>query len=409
MAASGEQFSSSGQFDERGPQSKEETMDLDIFAKPKGPGDDATVEDIFQHDPVADSQAVWQETQDAAAAAAEAAKAVETPDQAALAAQAAQAQADVDDLFNPAINPPEPTPGSAPVQQVQAPVVPAVPGAAPVVPQVPGVPTAPDELALLRAQNQALQNQMAQFLQAPPQVPQAQPVPQPAAATYAQQQVGVSSPGHELPGVVAPAVPEPLPNYNYNIAPELVSAIQSEDPGMAARGLSALVAEVANAVHTQVRQEYRGYVQQQVPQLATNAVQHQQGLVEARKSLREDFFGTYPQFGEAQKTNPLDPVIQSVTGEVMRDLGFREWNDVVKNTVAYRLHTMFNGGQQVAPVQGGGIPVIPGVPTLSPAQAALAAPGTRAGGGREANPALKEHYEVADLFFGGGDHPTGSF
>ena len=380
MATANPELTSSGEFSDGTPESEEGAIDFDLFAKPAGLPDDASAEDVLRYDPVEDSEnqlaeLIKSDAAERAKTLAEREKVIEQERE----FQATKTEGTETPTQEPVQSTPE-TPEGKSAKETPAPT--------------PVVPQAPSEVELLRAQlaQQATQMQglvaQMQALQAQPQQPQQQP--------------------YQQPGVAAqrPQVQEdPLPNYQYNMAPQLVEAIRSEDPQQTAAGLSALVSEVATAVHTQLRNEYREWVPKQAQEIAQTTYRQQTTNQSERARIRGEFFGTYPQFGQADRNNDLDPLIQQVTASVLAETNL-PWGDVVKNTVAARLNTILTGAQVVQPgtVRGHVAPV------QNPAQAAMQAPGTRAGGPRDGNQRMRD--DIADTLFGfsgNGDHPTGSF
>lgn len=106
--------------------------------------------------------------------------------------------------------------------------------------------------------------------------------------------------------------PEPeapkAPKYSPQIPPQLMQALEHEDPGVRQQGMAALIGGAMNRIYEDLTKEFSeklklelAEVRKQVPQ----DIQAQQELERKREELRTDFYGSFPEFGTTPKLRML--------------------------------------------------------------------------------------------------------
>lgn len=196
--------------------------------------------------------------------------------------------------------------GGGPTQAPQA----AAPQQVPV--QTPPSP----ETAALQAQNQILQSQI-QALQQTMQQMQAQP-PQ------AQPQ---GRPGYQQPGE------QPQMDYNFQVPPQYLAAIQSENPAEAQYALNMLLNNVAQTVTNQIRQENQGLREE-----VGGIVQQQMGNYNTQQEVQRDMYGTYPEL------QPYRHLVQATARELGQSMPPNTpWTPELRDQIAERVSPMVPG------------------------------------------------------------------
>lgn len=125
-------------------------------------------------------------------------------------------------------------------------------------------------------------------------------------------------------------------SYQFNIPPQLMRMMDSEDPAERQQGITHFANGVANEVHKnimgQMQQAFTGYVPQLVQQmLQTTTVQ---------KQVFDDFYGKYPELNRPE----LYPMVQNVGQAVMQETGLKQWSPQLRDAIAKRMQAILNGG-----------------------------------------------------------------
>lgn len=150
-------------------------------------------------------------------------------------------------------------------------------------------------------------------------------------------------PAQPQPQTPATKQPDPwaVPDYRYEIPPQLVAAIRSEDPMEAQAAVGALTAGLAKNIHqTAIAQIQRNF-QEILPRIV-------EGLVERRVqqwNITNDFYGTYPELNRPE----LRALVVSVGQQVAREINAQSWGPRLRDAVAQRVKSMLGQPAQPAP------------------------------------------------------------
>lgn len=160
------------------------------------------------------------------------------------------------------------------------------------------------ELALLKAQNQQLQQQI-QLLQMQGQQATQQPGQQ-------NQQAQQQSP------------------FNLNVSDDIINAMGSEEPAVRKQGLNTLLNALATRIRDQITQnDLPQAIQTHVPQY----VQQGQQSSAMQQQIASDFYGQFPQLNNDQ----LRPFVHQVAEQVMRETGAQSWTAELRNAIGMRV------------------------------------------------------------------------
>lgn len=141
-------------------------------------------------------------------------------------------------------------------------------------------------------------------------------------------------------GVYPPQQPSPLPGrqpedefrdlaqqYSFNIPPQMLEALRSENPMDASMALQALLASLGATVHQRILQQ----VQQQVVPELQGSMQQQMQVQTQQTQAREEFYGRYPQL------RPYANIVQIVAQQVSQELPhLTSWSPELGDYVAHR-------------------------------------------------------------------------
>jgi hypothetical protein len=141
----------------------------------------------------------------------------------------------------------------------------------------------------------------------------------------------------QVPVPTAPPKAQELPNYMFDIPPQIQNLLQSEDPVEQSRGLSALIAGMAKTVHSHVRSEYeerlKGAVQEARQTFASDT--QRAGIAQ---QVFNDFYGTYPQFNRPE----LRDLVANATKSVVEETKASQWSAGLRDKIAERVSQIFS-------------------------------------------------------------------
>ncbi len=83
-----------------------------------------------------------------------------------------------------------------------------------------------------------------------------------------------------------------IPSYQFQLEDNLLAAIGSEDQTEMRRGLSFLVSQIGQAVHTNLRQEYRTHTADAIQSYVTR---HAEDKTQS-ETIQSDFYGKFPEY-----------------------------------------------------------------------------------------------------------------
>lgn len=153
-----------------------------------------------------------------------------------------------------------------------------------------------------------------------------------------------------------------MPDYTFNVNPQLLSMLASEDPNERGQAIAALSQGIAQTVHTQVANMVR-QVRDGIPTTITEHVQNHA----MQQQVHTDFYGKYPELDRPE----LKQVVQRAALTIMQqqmNMGIQPvWNEQLRDQVAtYVKQTL---GMQVTapnPAPDPNNPVPPGTPVDPP-------------------------------------------
>lgn len=135
------------------------------------------------------------------------------------------------------------------------------------------------------------------------------------------------------------------PHFNFQLPPQLTSALRSEDPNEASAAMGILVNGMANAI----RNDYMKVVQESVLPQVVQIAQAQIAQHYEQQRVIDDFYGSYPEF----KQPALMPIVANTAMQTAQQMGATSWTPALKEAIANNLRAMFPGlqPQQKAPPQ----------------------------------------------------------
>lgn len=154
-----------------------------------------------------------------------------------------------------------------------------------------------------------------------------------------------------------------LPEYNFNVPPQLMQAIESEDPAVRKQGIESLLRGVAMAVHRNIRDESNAFQNKRLPDMVNAMIQQSTVASEVHR----DFYGKYPELNQPH----LRHLVQQVGAEIMQQTRTTQWSPRLRDAIAARVKQVVQFGPQpsaqppapVPPANFGGTPRQPLAPT----------------------------------------------
>lgn len=158
------------------------------------------------------------------------------------------------------------------------------------------------------------------------------------ALTAAAQQIAAAADRLQSPQQVAPQNPnqqkDDLPSYLYDIPPQLVDALSSDDRAQRTAALQHVIAGTARAVHAELSKVINE-MRQSLPQTFQQQIQAHT----YRQQIRSDFYGRYP----ALQNEALTPIVSQATQQVMQEAAMSGrpvvWNAQMAQAIADRVFT----------------------------------------------------------------------
>lgn len=188
----------------------------------------------------------------------------------------------------------------------------------------------------------------------------------------------LATPQTQQPG--APQADQ-IPPYLFDIPPQLMEAMNSENPQQRQAAVQHLVAGTARAVHTEVNKMI-GELRQSFPQL----IQQQLQAHTYRENVRRDFYSKYPMLDNPHLAPTVANITQQVMGEMVAQGQRPTWSPQMAQIIAERVFSVIPGLKPQAQA--------PAPPPPRPQPPQIFTPGSRPvqGGGIEA--------DIADTLFG---------
>lgn len=194
-----------------------------------------------------------------------------------------------------------------------------------------------------------------------------------SAMTQAVEAVGATA---TAPKPDAPRPDVEFQPYGFQIPPQLLQGMASEDIGIRGQATAALVNGVAGAVHTSVVQHMRRELGPVLNHMISTAIENYRQSQETQM----DFYGTYPEFNKPE----LKAIVHQIGIQVAREMNARGWNPQLRDAIAARMRQLLGS---VAPQQP---------PVQTPAPPATGFTGIRP---PQAPPGRSQEDQIADLLF----------
>lgn len=160
--------------------------------------------------------------------------------------------------------------------------------------------------------------------------------------------------------------PKKFEEYSFNISPKLYNGLFGSDATEEERltCLQAYASGIATTVHNKILAELGEWTKKQfslVPSAVDYIISARESRVASQKSLRDDFYGSYPELNKPE----LLPLIKATIEAVQKETGARNWDGKFKTLVGSRVKSILSAYSQA----GRPIPVAPKTvaPAASPA------------------------------------------
>jgi hypothetical protein len=131
-----------------------------------------------------------------------------------------------------------------------------------------------------------------------------------------------------------------VPQYMYQVPPQVAQALAHEDPNIRSQALSAWTAASLQQVHQQMRNEVAkvvGNLRNEIPQVIQAMTQYQQ----ATQSIFQDFYGTYKELDKTEFRPVVMQIAQKLKDE-RPDLAQGGWNARFRDELAARVAKTLN-------------------------------------------------------------------
>lgn len=162
--------------------------------------------------------------------------------------------------------------------------------------------------------------------------------------------------------------PKKFDEYTFNISPKLYNGLFNSDATEEERVtcLQAYASGIATTVHNKIVSELGGWVKSQfaaVPGAVNYLIEMREKNASTQKSLRDDFYGAYPELNKPE----LLPLIKATIEAVQKETGAKTWDKNFRTLVGTRVKTVLGAFAQA----GKPAPVAPKTvaPAASPAPA----------------------------------------
>lgn len=141
-------------------------------------------------------------------------------------------------------------------------------------------------------------------------------------------------------------------DYSFNISPKLYNAlfgseVADEERMMALQGFAS---GIATTVHNNIMESLGSWTKRQfnaVPRVVNYLVEQREASRATTKSLRDDFYGTFPELNKPE----LSPIIRATIQSVQKETGAKVWTPQMRNLVGERVKKVLSAYAQAnAPV-----------------------------------------------------------
>lgn len=160
--------------------------------------------------------------------------------------------------------------------------------------------------------------------------------------------------------------PKKFEEYSFNISPKLYNGLFSSESTEEERVtcLQAYASGIATTVHNRILAELGGWVKTQfsaIPGAVNYLIENREKVMSSQKTLRDDFYGAYPELNKPE----LLPLIKATIQTVQKETGSKTWDKNFRTQVGNRVKVVLGAYAQA----GKPAPVAPKTvaPAASPA------------------------------------------
>lgn len=141
--------------------------------------------------------------------------------------------------------------------------------------------------------------------------------------------------------------PKTADEYIYNISPKLLNGLFSSEASDEERieALKAYAAGISITVHNKILQELGGWAKANfsaIPGAVDFLISRREKTVSSQQSIRDDFYGAFPELNKAE----LLPLVKATIGAVQKETGAKNWDTNFRNAVGNRVKSILTAYSQ---------------------------------------------------------------
>ena len=126
---------------------------------------------------------------------------------------------------------------------------------------------------------------------------------------------------------------DPTPEYGFNLPPELLQGLRSEDGNEFQAALQGTLQGLARMVHKTIIEEMSGKFDTLQNESMPSLMQKHLSEMQMQQTVAKDFYGTYPYLDRDE----LRPLVQQVTEQLLQSGKYTEYNQALKEAVAAKM------------------------------------------------------------------------
>lgn len=162
--------------------------------------------------------------------------------------------------------------------------------------------------------------------------------------------------------------PAQVADYTFNIPSKLYNGLYGADVSDEERVacLQAFASGIATSVHNRIMQTFGTWTKNQfqaIPAAVDYLVSQRETQRSSQKSIRDDFYGAFPELNKPA----LGPIIKSTIQAVARETGAKTWSPDVRNKVGTRVRELLAAFAPQVPQAPAPATLTPRAPTPAPA------------------------------------------
>lgn len=161
--------------------------------------------------------------------------------------------------------------------------------------------------------------------------------------------------------------PAKTTDYAFNIPSKLYNGLYSADATEEERVmcLQAFASGIATSVHNRIMQTFGTWTKNQfqaIPAAVDYLVSQRESQKTSQKSIRDDFYGAFPELNKPA----LGPIIKSTIQAVAKETGAKSWTPEVRNKVGTRVRELLAAFAPKVPQTTAPAPLTQRAPTPAP-------------------------------------------